>query len=321
MATTRYLRTVLLLLLPTLLLVTAINFVLVRLAPGDPAVMLAGADATPTQVAQIRQSLGLNGSIVEQLVRYYARLLRGDFGYSYTFKQPVMDILLPRMANTLLLSGTAFVIALAAGIGLGIWSATRPGGIADRIGVAASVVIYAMPSFLIAVLAILLFAVTWRIFPTEGMFSLGMDWQTPGAFSDLIRHMILPALTLALPNIALFARMTRSSMLEVVKQDFIVLARSKGISERRVYLVHGLRNALMGVVTLVGLAVSNLLMGASIIETVFSWPGMGKLMYDAVTLRDYNILLGGFIVFSLVQLLSSVIVDFLYTRLDPRVRY
>jgi peptide/nickel transport system permease protein len=321
MVTTRYLGAVLLLLLPTLLLVTTINFVIVRLAPGDPAVLLAGPDATPAQVFQIRQTLGLDGPIVEQLIRYFAQLLKGDFGYSYTFKQPVMDILLPRMANTLLLSGTAFLIALPAGVAIGVWSATRPGGIADRIGIAASVIIYAMPSFLIGVLMILAFAVKWRLFPTEGKFSLGMDWQAPGALADLIRHMVLPAMTLALPNIALFARMTRSSMLEVVKQDFIVLARSKGISERRVYLSHALRNALMSVVTLVGLAVSNLLMGSAIIETVFSWPGMGKLMYEAVTLRDYNILLGGFIVFSLVQLVSSIVTDFLYTRLDPRVRY
>lgn len=321
MVTTRYLGAVLLLLLPTLLLVTTINFVIVRLAPGDPAVLLAGPDATPAQVFQIRQTLGLDGPIVEQLIRYFAQLLKGDFGYSYTFKQPVMDILLPRMANTLLLSGTAFLIALPAGVAIGVWSATRPGGIADRIGIAASVIIYAMPSFLIGVLMILAFAVKWRLFPTEGKFSLGMDWQVPGALADLIRHMVLPAMTLALPNIALFARMTRSSMLEVVKQDFIVLARSKGISERRVYLSHALRNALMSVVTLVGLAVSNLLMGSAIIETVFSWPGMGKLMYEAVTLRDYNILLGGFIVFSLVQLVSSIVTDFLYTRLDPRVRY
>lgn len=321
MATTRYLRSVLLLLLPTLLLVTIINFVLVRMAPGDPAVLIAGPDATLAQVEQIRESLGLNGSIIDQLLAYFGKLIVGDFGYSYTFKQPVMDILLPKMGNTLLLSGIAFIFSLVVGVGLGILSATRPGGIADRIGVATSVIIYAMPSFLIGVLAIMIFAVNWRWFPTEGMFSLGMKWGKEGAFGDLVRHIVLPAATLALPNIALFARMTRSSMLEVIKQDYIVLARSKGLNERAVYIRHGFRNALMSVVTLIGLAVSNLLMGSAIVETVFSWPGMGKLMYDAVTLRDYNILLGGFIVFSLVQLLSSLITDIVYTRLDPRVRY
>ncbi len=321
MTTRRYLLGALILLLPTLLLVTAINFVIIRLAPGNPAILLAGPDATVAQVQAIQTQLGLDRPVLVQLAIYYRTLLSGDLGYSFSFRQPVAAILLPRLLNTALLGGTALVISVLVGSALGIAAACKPEGVFDRLGVAGSVVLYSTPSFLLGVVLILTFSVTFRLLPTEGMFTLGRGWADPGSLGDVLRHMVLPVATLSIPSIALFARMIRSSMIEVIGQDYITLARSKGLGERSVILRHALRNALLGSVTLIGLAVANLLIGSTVVETVFSWPGMGRLMYESVGLRDYNLLLGGFIVFSLAQLMASFVTDVLYTRLDPRVRY
>lgn len=321
MSTARYVVISLLLLVPTLILVTTVNFVILHIAPGDPAIMLAGPQATPDEVAHIRAELGLDAPLWRQLALYYARVIQFDFGTSVTFNRPVFELLIPRLNNTLILTGTALLVSVLLGTVLGVLAARRPGGAFDQLLVLSSVFFYSIPTFLLGVITILLFGVAWRALPVQGMLSLGIEWGDPRYFPDLARHMVLPVTALALPTAALFARMTRGSMLEVVRQDYITLARSKGCTERSVYFRHALPNALLAVVTLLGLSIRNLLMGSAVVETVFAWPGLGRMMYESVQLRDYNILMGGFILFSLVQILTSILTDIVYTIIDPRIRY
>lgn len=283
--------------------------------------MLAGGNALPHEVEEIRTSLGLDQPIVEQLRIYYMNLLQGDLGYSYFLGRPVSSVLASKIVNTLILTVTAFGLALLMGIPLGVIAGKNPNGLTDRLISSCSVIAYSVPSFWLALMALLILGVWWKVVPIQGMVSVDIKPGDLNYVLDVLHHLIVPAVVLAIPFLALFARMMRGSMLEVIKQDYITLARSKGLSEQAIYFRHALRNALLPVVTLAGLSIRKLLMGSALIEIVFSWPGMGRLMFESTLARDYPLLSGGLLLFAVVQIVSSVVVDVSYGLLDPRIRY
>jgi peptide/nickel transport system permease protein len=307
--------------LPVLLVIVSLNFFLIRAAPGDPTLYLIGdAPVSDQYVAELRQRLGLDRGLGEQLVIYLGNVARGDLGYSYISKESVTTLILSRLPATLLLMGTQYVLAILVGIMLGVISASRQSGAADTAVTLLSVVGYAMPVFWLGQILVLVFALKLGWFPSQGMQSLSFD-QTPWEEAvDILRHLVLPATTLALANVALITRLTRANMLQVLRQEYIIFARSKGLSEFRVLFGYALKNAILPVVTIIGLNVRTLIAGAVLTETVFSWPGLGRMTYDAIYARDYPVLLGMFMLIGIIVVLSNLITDLVYTRLDPRIR-
>lgn len=275
----------------------------------------------PDEIEETRTKLGLNRPIPEQLGIYYVNLLQGDLGHSYFLGMDVGSILFSKLPKTLLLTVTAFLLALPLGVLLGVIAAKNHNGRIDVVISSGSVTAYSVPTFWLGLMALLIFGVKWNLVPIQGMVSVDIKPGDPNYLLDLLQHLVLPAVVLAIPNVALFSRIMRASMIEVIKQDYITLARSKGCTEQAIYFKHALRNALLSVVTLAGVSIRKLVMGSALVEVVFSWPGMGRLMYESVLERDYPLLSGGLLVFSLVQMISSVVVDVSYTLLDPRIRY
>jgi peptide/nickel transport system permease protein len=307
---------------PLLLGAVVLNFLLIHLAPGDPARTLAGESgaATPEVVEQLRHDFGLDRPLVEQLLRYVGKVARGDLAYSFRLREPVSALIAARLPPTLLLMASAFVLAFVGGVALGVLAARRAG---TWLGAAISVtalLAYATPSFWFALMLIVVFAVKLQWLPTYGMATVasgatGLAWAV-----DVAAHLVLPVVTLALFYLSLYARVTRASMLEVMRQDFVTVARAKGLGERRVVYRHVLRNALLGVTTLAGLQVSQMIGGSVLIETVFAWPGMGRLLFDSVVQRDYPVLLGVLVVSTLVVIVINLVTDLAYGFLDPRIR-
>lgn len=291
--------------------------------PGDPATILAGEEASEEVLELIRESYGLDKPTYEQLLIYMSRVLRGDLGYSYSYKAPVLDVIASRIQPTMLLIGTALTFALIIGVILGVIASTRPYSIVDNIATAIGVTFYSVPFFWLAQILLIVFSLSLGLFPTGGIMSLKVTWSgnTLGYILDRLHHLVLPAVTLAMWYIAAIFRLTRASMLEVLGQDYIVFARSKGLKERRVVYKHGLRNALFPVITVVGLYIGWAFAGVVFTETVFSWPGLGRLMYDSIYSRDYPVLMGMYIFISISILVTNLIVDVIYTILDPRIRY
>ena len=304
-----------------ILAIIVLNFFLIRLAPGDPASVLAGeAGATDaTFLQQVRSEYGLDRPLPRQLASYLGQILTLNLGYSYRQQRPVIDIIAERLPATLLLTGTAFVLALAAGISLGALAAGRVGGWADSIITALALGFYATPLFWVGLLMILLFSVHLGILPAFGMVTIGSSGTGLSGVLDVGRHLVMPAVTLALFNTAIYARLTRSSMLEVSRQDFVRTARAKGLPPGRVTRAHVLRNAILPVITMAGVQAGQLIGGTIVIETTFAWPGIGRLAFDALTERDYNVLLGVFLVSSVMVILFNLVADLLYRAADPRI--
>jgi peptide/nickel transport system permease protein len=308
--------------LAALLLIAVMNFMLVRAAPGDPATVMAGesgaADAVFLQ--QLRERFDLDKPLPTQLATYLGNLARLDLGVSYRQQVPVLDLILDRLPATLLLTGSAFLMSLVMGVALGVWSSTRVGTWKDSAISVLSTIFYATPLYWLALLAVLVFSVWLPWLPAFGYQTIGGGHEGLARWLDIGHHLVLPTLVLSMFYMAIYARMTRASMLEVVNHDFVKTARAKGLSPGRVLRAHVLRNALLPVVTLAGLQAGAMVGGAVLIETVFAWPGIGRLLFDALTQRDYSLLLGTFLVTAALAVGFNVITDLVYTLVDPRIK-
>jgi peptide/nickel transport system permease protein len=301
--------------------VAIVNFALIRLAPGDPATVLAGESGSADQriLTQLREEFGLDLSLPIQLGNYLRNLAKLDLGQSYRQKRPVSAIIAERLPATLLLTASAFVLSLILGMAIGILAAARVGTWSDTLISAGALLIFAMPIYWVGLMAVLLFSVQLGLLPAFGMETLGSGYTGFQRAWDVLAHLLMPMFTLALFYIAMYARLMRASMLEVQFEDYIKTARAKGAGPRRILFRHALRNAVLPVVTVAGVQAGHLLGGAILIETVFAWPGLGRLALEAVTQRDYTVLLGTFVVTSAVGLLFNILTDLLYTAIDPRI--
>ncbi len=322
-------------LIPILLGVSAAAFLLVHLLPGDPAIAYLGERARPEALVRMRHEWGLDRPLPVQYAVYLWHAARGDFGQSLDSHRRVLDEFLPRFPATIELSLGAITVALIIGIPIGLLSASRPNSLVDRFGMGLALTGVSLPVFWLGLMLVYVFSVFLHVLPTTGQigvnFSLApitridfLDALLTGDFAaaaDVVRHLILPSVTLSTFSMAIIARMTRASMLDALHQDYIRTAYAKGLAGRAVIVGHGLRNALLPVVTVIGLQVGSLLTGAILTETIFSWPGVGRFMYDSILFRDYPVILAGILLFSLVFVLVNLCVDVLYAFLDPRIRY
>jgi peptide/nickel transport system permease protein len=313
----RYVVRRLLLLAPVLLGVSVIIFMVLHLAPGDPAEIMLGSQATQADLERLRAELGLTQPLYVQYVHWVGLVARGDLGRSIWMKRPVLNEVLGRFKATLVLTGAALVLSTAAGLALGIASAIRPNSLLDRLSAVASLFGASMPVFWLGIVLMVVFALWLGWLPASGMFAP----YGGGDLRDLLVHLALPAVTLAAASVTIIARLTRSTMLETLGQDYIRTARAKGVVERAVVLRHGLKNALIPIVTVVGVQAGYLLGGAVLTETVFAWPGVGTLMVQGILARDFPLVQGCVLVVALSFVLINLAVDLLYAWLDPRIRY
>ncbi len=297
----------LLLAIPTLLGVLVVTFLLLFVAPGDPVAEIVGERADPATVARLRAELRLDDPLPQQFAHYAGGVLRGDLGRSFITNREISSDIAERFPKTLLLAGTAMLFASVLGILLGVVSARRPGGWVDRAALGGAYLGISFPVYWVGLLFILLFAVQLRWLPASGYGGL--------------KYLVLPALALGMRSIAFLARVTRSAMLEVLNSDFVRTARAKGLGERTVTLRHGLRNALIPVVTVLGLDFGYYLTGSILTETIFSWPGLGRYVVNAIGRRDLPAIQGAVLFLSAVFVMVNLLTDVAYAKTDPRVRY
>ncbi len=300
---------------PILLIVSLITFGMIHLIPGDPAAAIAGLSATPEQIAVLREQLGLDQPLLAQLFHWYVALLHGDLGRSLLMGQPVVQVTFERLPVTLALSAYALVLTLVFGLVGGVIAALKHNSITDQVAMMLAMVGISMPNFWLGLLMILFFAVWLGWLPTGGYIAFTDDplgW---------LRTSTMPAISLALLQVGLLARITRSTMLEVLRQDYIRTARAKGLPRRMVVVKHALSNALIPITTVVGIIVSLLISGSVVTESLFSIPGIGQLLTQAVLNRDYPMVQGGLLIVTAVLVLVNILVDVSYAMLDPRVRY
>lgn len=305
-----------------LIAILTLNFFLIHAAPGDPAAVMAGeAGAADTKfIAQLREKFGLDKPLLTQLGIYLKGVVQFDLGFSYRQQMPVGDLIFSRLPATLLLTITAFVISLLLGTLAGVLASARVGKWSDTLISTVALLFYATPLFWAALMAVLLFSVTLNWLPGFGYETVGAGHTGLRRILDIGQHLILPATTLGLFFMAVYMRMTRASMLEVSQLDFVKTARAKGLKPGIIQRRHIFRNAMLPVVTLAGLQAGQLVGGAVLTETVFAWPGIGRLMFEALAQRDYNVLLGVFFVSSAMVLLFNLVTDVLYRVVDPRIR-
>ncbi|USJ27356.1 ABC transporter permease [Ensifer adhaerens] len=301
---------------PVLFGLSLIVFLVMTLIPGDTATAILGAYATPENVERINRDLGLDKPLVQQYLIWISNVLHGDFGRSFALNRPVLDEVLERFQATLVLAGVSLVICSVIGLLAGIVSAVRQFGWADRAITFLVLGGISMPSFWLGLLAIYLFAVHWRILPASGMYAVYGD----GDLRDLVLHLILPATTLAVVAAGVIARLTRSAMLEVLRQDYVRTARAKGLPERQVIYRHAFRSALVSIIPVIGIQAGFVLGGAVYIETVFQWPGIGAMLVKAISTRDILLVQGGVLVVAASYVLFNLVADVLQSILDPRIR-
>lgn len=309
--------------LVVLLAIVVLNFFLIRMAPGDPALVMAGEAGAGDQifVAQLREKFGLDKPLPVQLYVYVKGILSLDLGFSFRQQMPVAKLILDRLPATLLLTGTAFTISLVFGVLFGTLAARWAGSWTDTAVTVVALIFYATPLFWVALMAILLFSVAMDWLPSFGYETVGANYTGFAHVLDVGAHLIMPATTIGLFFMATYTRMTRASMLEVKRLDFVKTARAKGLRDAVIQRRHVLRNALLPVVTLAGLQAGTLVGGAVLTETVFAWPGIGRLMYEALLQRDYNLLLGVFVVCSAMVLVFNLLTDLIYRSVDPRIEF
>lgn len=307
---------------PLVLGVVTLVFVLIHAAPGDPVLALVGDFPAPEEyVRKVRAEFGLDRPLPAQYLRYVANLARGELGFSFVQRRAVLQVIGERAAATALLTGTALVVATLAGIALGVVAARRPFSWTDGGVSAGALAGFSVPVFWLGQLLILLFAVTLGWLPAQGMVSLRVGPTGWDRVVDVAIHLILPAAALALRLVAITTRLTRASLLEVLGHEFIRTAQAKGVPPVRVLVRHALPNALLPVVTFVGYQLGFILAGSALVETVFGWPGLGRLLYDSVFTRDYPVLLGIFLIVSVTVVAANLLTDLLHAYLDPRVRH
>ncbi|TQM99438.1 peptide/nickel transport system permease protein [Acidovorax temperans] len=301
--------------LPVMAVVAAVVFAILRLTPGDPAAILAGDSATPEQLDAIRKNLGLDQPIYLQFIQWVGHMLQGDFGTSLLSGTPVMEMISQRMGPSIALCISTIIVAIVVAIPLGVLAAWRQGKLLDRMVMAASVLGFSIPVFVTGYVLILMFSLGLGWFPVQGYKPL------EEGILPFLRSITLPTLALSTVYIALIARITRTSVIEVMNEDFIRTARAKGLSERAVLLGHALRNAAVPIVTIIGVGVAMLIGGVVVTESVFNLPGLGRLVVEAVLARDYPVIQGLILLFALVYVLINLLVDVSYTIFDPRIRY
>jgi peptide/nickel transport system permease protein len=301
---------------PVIFGLSIIVFLTMAMIPGDPATALLGSYATPDNVAHLKKELGLDLPLYRQYFVWLGNIFHGDLGRSYVLNRPVIDEVLERLAATLILAGAAFVICAAMGLAAGVISAVGQFGWADRLVTLFVLIGISMPAFWLGLIFILLFAVEWRLLPVSGMYLA----YGGGGLADLLRHLILPAVTLGLVATGVIARLTRTAMLEVLRQDFIRTARAKGLPERAVIYRHAFRAAAVAVIPVLGVQAGFVLGGSVYIETVFGWPGLGAMLVKAVSTRDLLLVQGGVLVAATGYVLVNLTADVLQSLLDPRLR-
>lgn len=315
------LRYVLLRIVPAMVGTVALCFLLLRLLPGDAADVLSAeaGSATAETLAALRERLGLDQPLIEQFLSYVGHLIRFDLGYSAKFTMPVSELVLARLPNTLLLLLSALGFALASGIALGWVMSAYANRWPDRLLSVLVLVFYSLPGFWIGLMAIVLFSVKLGWLPSAGSATVGAQLGGAAFVIDRLQHLVMPSAAMALFFVAVYARLARASMLEVLQQDYMRTARAKGLTPIRRQYRHALRNALIPVTTIAGIHLGNLLGGAVVVETVFGWPGLGQLAVDAVMSRDHNVLMAILLLSSVMVILINSLVDLLHSWLDPRV--
>ncbi len=313
----KYILRRLLLLIPTLWGVTVIVFAVLRVTPGDPARLILGSSATPAQVTELRQELGLEDPIYIGYVNWLWDVVRGDLGNSILQNTPVLAEVTSKFANTLILAAVALFIASVVGISAGVFAGSRPNSWLDRLVMVLSVSGVSIPTFWLGIMLIFVFSMKLNLLPPSGMYS-PTGGGDPG---DVLRHLVLPAVTLAAFDVAVIARMTRAAMVELIRLDFVRVARAKGLPERTVIYRHVLKNAMIPVVTILGIQFGVLLGGAILVESIFAWPGVAFLLLNSILERDYPLIQGAVLLIAIVYILINLVVDISYNYLDPRVRY
>lgn len=294
-----------------------------HLAPGSPLDYLIGLGEVVPQayIDRLTREYHLDKPLYEQLLIYLGTILRGDFGISYRYRQPVLGIILARVPNTLLHMGASIVLACIFGVILGVASAKRLYSFLDNVASSVLILGYSIPTFWLGMMLIIVLSVRLGWFPILGHRTIGSEFTGWAAVIDVLKHLLLPGITLGTNYLAIYTRLTRANMLEELRRDYITTAWGKGLDDRRVYYRHAFRNAMLPVVTVLGLNLGLMLTGATVTETVFAWPGLGRLVYESVIARGYPILRGIFIIVSITVVIANFVVDILYAVLDPRVRY
>jgi peptide/nickel transport system permease protein len=301
--------------IPVLLGISIIVFFIMALIPGDPALAILGSYATPENVAKLNEEFGLDKPLLQQYVIWLTNLLQGDFGRSYSLNRPVLDEVLERLGPTLLLAGTSLLLCTIFGLVTGIVSAVKQYGWQDKILTLMVLIGISTPSFWLGLILVLIFAVQLQWFPASGMFAI----YGGGDLKDLLHHLVLPAITLAVVATGVIARLTRSNMLEVLRQDYVRTARAKGLSERKVIYKHAFKNALVNIIPVIGIQAGFVLGGAVYIETVFQWPGIGRMLVTAITTRDILLVQGGVLLVAASYVLFNLLADVMQRVLDPRL--
>lgn len=308
-------------LVPTVAAILLVSFLLLHLAPGDPVLALAGENGDAAYYAAMRERFGLDQPLPAQLATYVGNVLRGDLGNSYVQGRPVTELIAERLPATLLLTGSALALSTLLGIALGMVSATQRGRWLDAGLSATTLAVYAAPVFLVGQLAILMVALRTGWFPVQGMSSADRSGGGASHLLDVAHHLALPALTLASQETAVIARLTRVGVTDELDRDYVRTARAKGVSERRVLFRHALRRPLLPIVTVLGGRAGHLLSGAVLVEAVFGWPGIGRLLVTAIQTRDAPVVLGVFLLVAVTVVVANLVTDMVYARLDPRIHY
>ena len=318
---TRYVARRLLQAIPIVLAIVVVNFILLQFAEGDAADVLAGeaGSATPEYLAQLRAKFGLDQPVYIQLLAYIKNILMLDLGYSFRHDLPVFDLIMNRLGPTLILMITTILLAVGFGVLLGLLAATGLNTWRDNLISVFALVSYATPLFWVGLMLIVVFSIRLGWFPTSGMETIGAFYEGWDRVLNIAHHLVLPAITLSLFYLALYTRLMRASMLEQAGMDYVVTARAKGVGERTIVFRHILRNALLPVVTMAGVQVGSLIGGSVIVESVFGWPGLGLLAFDALFARDLNLLLGIFFLSACLVVAVNLVVDIIYSFLDPRI--
>ncbi len=302
-------------LIPVLLITMSMTFVITRVLPGNPAVSILGPQATAEDIAKMEEEMGLHDPMPVQYINYMKRILTGDLGTSYRYNRPVADLIFEKLPNTLQIALASLIIALLIGVPVGIISAVKQYSVFDYISMIAALIGVSMPSFWLGLMLVLIFSVNLGWFPTMGMGAIS------NGIGDVISHLFLPSLCLSFGSMANFARISRSSMLEVIDQDYMKAVRAKGIRENVVIIKHGLKNALPPIVTVLGMRIAALMTGAIMIETIFSWPGIGRLIVDAINNNDFEMIQGTVLFMAILYVTVNLVVDIIYLYINPKVSY
>lgn len=304
------------------LLSVCFNFTLIRLAPGDPIRIMAGMDnPNEAQIALLRAKYGLDKSIPEQFVMFLKQVARGDLGYSYVSDQPVVDLIMEKVGPTITLTLTALIFAVTLGTLIGVYAARKNGSWFDKMVCNVSYIFDATPGFWLGLMMIIVFASYLKLLPTSGMVSLRNNYSGIKYVLDVAKHLVLPISTMVLTQMPYYFRIARSSVLQAMAEDYVTTFRATGMKEGRIFNKYVLRNAILPTVTVVGMRMGFLLSGSVLIETVFAWPGMGRLMFTSIGKRDYPLLTGIYLVTSVMICVAMILVDILYGFIDPRIRY